>query len=142
VTRDSTKHGPRLDEALAHETRSLEQGAPIESRAREDLEKEGPADDERDVDSRTSAPGSLGADPVEARRELSRHLRASAFPADRERLVAESESQHAPDAVLRALRRLPAAQEYATVHEVWAGLEGFEDVRDAAATEPLTDGDR
>jgi hypothetical protein len=28
------------------------------------------------------------------------------------------------------------------VHEVWAGLEGFEDVRDAAATEPLTDGDR
>lgn len=63
MTRDSTKHSPRVDEALKHETRSLEQGAPIESRVCEDLEKEGPADDERDVESRTGAPGALGVDP-------------------------------------------------------------------------------
>lgn len=31
----------------------------------------------------------LGADEVEARRDLSRHLRPGAFPADRDRLVAE-----------------------------------------------------
>lgn len=129
MTRESTKHGPRVDDALAGETRPLEQGAPHESRAREDLEKEGPLDP--DLES-----------PVEARRELSQHLRPSAFPADRDGLLAEAESQGAPDEVLGLLRRLPADVELRTVHEVWAALEGFENVRDAAAHEPLTEGDR
>lgn len=142
MTRESTKHGARLDEVLERETRSLEQGAPIESRVREDLEKEGPADGERDVDSRTAPPGSLGSDGVEARRELSRHLRASVFPADRYALYAEAQDQGAPEAVLDAIHRLPTAKEFRTVHEVWAALEGYDDVRSAAAHEPLTEGDR
>ena len=142
MTRESTKHGPRLDEALKHETRPLEQGAPLESHAREDLEKEGPADDERDVDSRTASPGSLGSDPVEARREVSRHLRRSVFPSDRDGLVLEAKGQSAPEPVLRALRSLPAGEIYATAHEVWAALEGYDDVHEAAATDPLSDGDR
>ena len=142
MTRDSTKHGPRLDDALKHETRSLEQGAPIESHVREDLEKEGPADDERDVDSRTAAPGSLGSDAVEARRELSRHLRGSAFPADRDGLLAEADAQNAPESVRNALRLLPDDGVYQTVHEVWAALEGFDDVRETAAGDPLSDGER
>jgi hypothetical protein len=129
VTRDSTKHGPRLDDALAGETQPLERGAPLESRAREDLEKED-----------AFAPG-LDS-PVEARRELSRHLRLSAFPTDRAGLLAEAEGQDAPDEVLRALRELPASVECRTVHEVWAALEGFADLRDAAAHEPLTEGER
>jgi Protein of unknown function (DUF2795) len=131
-----------MDEALKRETRSLEQGAPIEARTREDREHEGPADSERDVDPHTAPPGSLGSDPVEARRELSRHLRPSAFPAGRDRLLEEAESQNAPAAVFDALRRLPADGEFSTVHEVWAALEGFSDVRDAAAHEPLTEGER
>jgi hypothetical protein len=142
VTRESTKHGPRLDEALKHETRPLEQGAPLESRVREDLEKEGPADDERDVDSRTASPGSLGSDSVEARRELSRHLRRSAFPAGREGLVLEAEEQRAPEPVVRALRSLPADEIYGTVHEVWAALEGYDDIHETAATDPLSQADR
>ena len=142
VTRESTKHGPRMDEALKHETRSLEQGAPIEARTRDDREKEGPADSDRDVDVHTAPPGSLGSDPVEARRELSRHLRSSVFPARREDLLAEAESQGAPGPVHQALRRLPADTEFRTVHEVWAALEGSSDVRAAAAHEPLTDGER
>jgi hypothetical protein len=142
MTRDSTKHGPRIDEALKHETRPLEQGAPLESHVREDLEKEGPADDERDVDSRTAAPGSLGSDPVEARRELSRHLRRTAFPSDRDGLVLEAEGQNAPEPVLRALRSLPAGDVYTTAHEVWAALDGYEDVHEAAATDPLSEADR
>jgi hypothetical protein len=142
MTRESTKHGPRIDEALKHETRPLEQGAPLESHVREDLEKEGPADDERDVDSRTAAPGSLGGDPVEARRELSRHLRRTAFPSDRDGLVREAEGQNAPEPVLRALRSLPAGEVYATAHEVWAALDGYEDVHEAAATDPLSEADR
>ena len=142
MTRDSTKHGPRLDDALKHETRSLEQGAPIEGHVREDLEKEGPADDERDVDSRPAAPGSLGSDPVEARRELSRHLRGSAFPADREGLLAEADAQNAPESVRSVLGSLPDDAMYRTVHEVWTALEGFDDVRETAAGDPLSHGER
>ena len=35
MRRETTKHGPRLDDALERETRSLEQGAPIEPRVEE-----------------------------------------------------------------------------------------------------------
>lgn len=142
MERESTKHGPRLDDALKGETRSLEQGEPIEARTREDLEKEGPGEEDRDVDVLTAPPGSLGSSRVEARRELSRHLRLSAFPAERDALVAEAESQHAPEPVLAALRRLPAGRAFDTVHEVWAALEGYADADEAARTEPLTDADR
>jgi hypothetical protein len=142
VTRESTKHGPRIDDALKGETRPLEQGAPLESRVHEDRESEPPGDFDRDVDSRTAPPGSLGSDPVEARRELSRHLRMTAFPADRDALVAEAESQNAPEPVLATLRTLSPDLSFATVHEVWAALVGYADAREAAAHEPLTDGDR
>jgi hypothetical protein len=140
--RESTKHGPRMDEALKAETRSIEQGAPIEARVEEGREKEGPADDERDVDVTTAPPGALGSDAVEARRELSRHLRMSVFPARRDELLAEAESQHAPAAVMAALSRIPADDRFATVHEVWAAIEGYAEPDDAARTDPLTDADR
>ena len=125
VARESTKHGPRMDELLKGETRSLEQGAPIEARSREDLEKEGPADSDRAVDVRTAPAGALGSDAVEARREVSRHVRLSAFPAGREGLLAEAEGQNAPESVLNVLRRLPSDGEFSTLHEVWAALEGY-----------------
>jgi Protein of unknown function (DUF2795) len=142
MTRESTKHGPRMDDALEHETRSLEQGAPIEARVEERREAEGPAELERDVDARTAPPGALGSDPAEARRELSRHLRPSAFPADGEALVAEARAENAPEEVVGVLRSLPENETYATVHEVWASLEGHDDPREAAAHEPLSEGDR
>lgn len=142
MRRETTKHGPRLDEALARETRSLEQGAPIESRVDESREHEGPGDFDHDVDARTGPPGALGADDVEARRELSRHLRPSVFPADRDSLVAEAVGEHAPVPVLEALRDLQPGVEYATVHEVWSALHGAADVREDAARDPLSGGGR
>lgn len=141
MERDSTKHGPRLDDELKKETQSLVQGAPIESRVEESREQEGPGEGDRDVDARTAPAGSLGSDPIEARREVSRHLRPSAFPATREGLTAEAESQNAPAPVLDALRRLPGGITFATVHEVWAAIEGHSDVRETAATDPLTAAD-
>ena len=126
--RESTKHGSRLDEALKHETEPLEHGASGESRVREDLEKEEPS-------------GSLPS-AVEARRELSRHLRSSVFPADREALLDEARAEHAPEAVPEEIRALPPGVEFATVHEAWASLEAHSDPRAAAAREPLTDADR
>jgi hypothetical protein len=141
VERDSTKHGPRLDDELKKETQSLVQGAPIESRVEESREHEGPGEGDRNVDARTAPAGSLGSDSVEARRELSRHLRLSAFPATRDGLTAEAESQNAPGPVLDALRRLPHGITFATVHEVWAAVEGHSDLRASAATDPLSPAD-
>jgi Protein of unknown function (DUF2795) len=141
MMRDTTKHGPRLDEQLKRETRSLEQGAPLEPRAQEWREHEPSGELDRDVDTRPRAPGTLGSDEVEARRELSRHLRARVFPADRTALLAEAEEQQAPQAVSDALSHLPADVVYATVHEVWAGLQGYEDVAGAARGEPLSERD-
>src|SRR4051794_9244853 len=136
--RDTTKHGARLDEAMKAETRPLEQGAPVEPRTDEWREHEPAGDEDPPVSAHTHVPGSLGGEPVEARRELSRHLRLSAFPAGREALLEEAVSQHAPPAVLATLRRLPEGTEYATVHEVWAALSGFDDPAEAARHEPLS----
>jgi hypothetical protein len=140
MRRTSTKHGPRLDDAMQAETRPLEQGAPAEPRVEEWREHE-PLDDGTDEpessEDRTTA---LGDDPAQARRELSRHLRLGVFPADRDTLVAEAVSQHAPPAVLAVLRTLPQGESYATVHEVWAALTGYPDPAEAARHEPLANG--
>jgi hypothetical protein len=146
VQRDSAKHGPRLDEELQKEVEPLLRGAPIEARVEESREKEGPGDYDRDPDARTAPAGNLGADAVEARRELSRHLRPSAFPAQRDELVAEAAENNAPLPVLEALRALPEGVTFATAHEVWVAFsdpelarEGRDVLRRAAATEPLND---
>jgi hypothetical protein len=118
-----------MDDALAHETEPLERGAPIEPRSREDLEKE-PFDEQFDGDS------------VAARSQLSRVLRPSVFPADRYELFAEANEEGAPEAVLELLRSLPAGRQFANVHEVWAALEGYGNVRAAAARDPLSRGER
>src|SRR4051794_41858981 len=36
MDRETVKHGPRVDEMLKRETRSLQQGAPVQPRAEED----------------------------------------------------------------------------------------------------------
>jgi Protein of unknown function (DUF2795) len=98
-------------------------GAPVDSRADEWREKVGAADGEREPSARTRA-GGLGADEVAQRTELSRHLRLSVFPAERDALLEEAEANSAPSNVLADLRRLPAGVTFGTVHEVWAALTG------------------
>ena len=146
MQRDSAKHGPRLDDELKSETEALLRGTPIEPRVEEWKEKEGPGDYDRDPDARTGPADRLGADAVEARRELSRHLRASTFPAERAELVTEAAENNAPLPVLDALRGLPAGVTFATAHEVWAALadplvaqHGRDALRRTAATDPLND---
>ena len=122
--RDSTKHSPRLDEELKKEVGSLTHGSPAESRKEEWREQEGAADGEREPSSRTADPASLGPDGTSARAELSRHLRLSAFPGDRDALLTEAEGNHAPEPVLAALRRLPEGTAFSTVYDVWEALGG------------------
>jgi hypothetical protein len=122
--RDSTKHSPRLDDELKKEVGSLTHGSPAESRKEEWREQEGAGDGEPEPSARVVSAGGLGPDNEAARAELSRHLRLSAFPGDRDALLAEAEENDAPEAVLAALRQLPEGREFATVYDVWEALGG------------------
>lgn len=148
MERDSTKHGPRLDDELAGEIEPLVRGAPVESRVEEDREKEGPGERDRYAGARTAPAASLGADQVEARRELSRHLRLGAFPGDRDSLIAEARENNAPEPVLDLLSGLPGGVRFQTVHEVWVALDDpvlardHDRLRERTATDPLGEADR
>jgi len=126
--RGSDRHGPRLDEELDRETRSLEQGAPVEARVEEAREQEGPADDQPTPDGRLTGgrgtAASLDLDDAEARADLARFLTPSAFPADREALLADATGNQAPEVVMERLRALPAGRTYENVQDVWGALGG------------------
>ena len=126
MERGSDKHSPRVDEELDHETRSLQQGAPLESRVEEFREQEGPGEDQPTPESRLTRgrTGSLDLDDAEARSDIARYLDPSAFPADREGLVANAEANNAPEAVLERLHALPAGRTYQAMPDLWAALGG------------------
>ena len=131
MERGSDKHSPRVDEELDHETRSLQQGAPIESRVEEFREQEGPGEDQPTPEPRLTEglTGSLDLDDAEARSDIARYLDPSAFPADRDGLVANAEANNAPEAVLERLQALPAGRTYDALPDVWAALGGTDEHR-------------
>jgi hypothetical protein len=125
VERGSDKHSPRVDEELQHETRSLEQGAPLESRVEEHREQEGPGEDQPTPAPRLTEPtASLDLDDAEARSEIARYLDPSAFPADREGLLDNAEANNAPEVVLERLQALPGDRTYEALPDVWSALGG------------------
>ena len=128
MERGSDRHSPRVDEELDHETRSLQQGAPVESRVEEHREQEGPGEDQPTPDARLrggrATAASLDLDDAEARAEIARFLNPSAFPADREALLASAEGNQAPAPVLERLEALPAGRAFENVQDVWRALGG------------------
>lgn len=137
VERASDKHSPRIDDQLKHDTRSLLQGAPVESRAEEGREQEGPGEGDPTPDARLTG-GRLQDDPnwptddqLEARTELARHLEPSVFPADREALEASARRQHAPGWILDSLTALPDGRSFETTEAVWEALGGSKEERGA-----------
>jgi hypothetical protein len=128
LERGSNKHSPRVDEQLDHDTRSLRQGAPVESRVEEHREQEGPGEDQPTPDARLTGgratAASLDLDDAEARADIARFLTPSAFPADREALLADAEGNHAPATVVERLQALPAGRAYENVQDIWGALGG------------------
>jgi hypothetical protein len=117
-----------MDEALKHDTASLSQSGPHESRSEESREQEGPAEGEPTPDARirggADIPGSgLSLDDLNGRTELARYLEHRKFPARPDELAAHARGRHAPDVVVEQLRRAPD-RVYETVAEVWAALGG------------------
>ncbi len=120
--RRSDKSGPRVDEARDRETRSIVRGAPLEARAEEAREQEGPAEGEPRAGGRPPVPASSGGEPagedVLDRSELARFLEPSAFPSGPGGLLDAARRQHAPTGLLDQLERLPDRR-YHTVQQVW-----------------------
>jgi hypothetical protein len=128
VERGSDKHSPRVDEQLEHDTRSLTQGAPVESRVEEHREQEGPGEDQPTPDARLTGgratAASLDLDDAETRADIARFLNPSSFPADREALLADAEANHAPAGVTERLQALPAGRSFENVQDIWSALGG------------------
>jgi uncharacterized protein DUF2795 len=128
LERGSDKHSPRIDDDMDQDARSLQQGSPVESRVEEFREQEGPGDDQPTPDARLSGgratAASLDLDDAETRADIARFLTPSAFPADRDTLLADAEANQAPDAVLERLRALPAGRPFENVQDVWGTLGG------------------
>ena len=128
MERGSDKHSPRVDEQLEHDTRSLTQGAPVESRVEEHREQEGPGEGQPTPDARLTGgratAASLDLDDAETRADIARFLNPSSFPADRETLLADAEANHAPAGVTERLQALPAGRSYENVQDIWSALGG------------------
>ena len=128
MERGSEKHSPRVDDQLEHDTRSLTQGAPVESRVEEFREQEGPGEDQPTPDARLTGgratAASLDLDDAETRADIARFLNPSSFPADREALLADAEANHAPAGVAERLQALPAGRSFENVQDIWSALGG------------------
>lgn len=128
MERESTKHGPRIDEELAHETESMVRGAPVEARSRAERMQETPDEGEAaNADGRrpdVPMASTLSEEEIDARSELARHLAGLDFPAERERLLAKAVSEEAPDEVIARLAMLPERVPYATVAQIWEATGG------------------
>lgn len=134
MPRESSKHSPRLDEEMKKEVQSFLQGDPVDSRAQESREKEGPADDEPTPDAVISLAGrvrggeQLSHAEIEMRHDLARYLEGHIFPADRDEIVANARAMHAPRTVVDRLEMLPAGM-YDGFPDVWDALHPSEGKR-------------
>jgi hypothetical protein len=130
MERMSDKHNPQLDDQMKRETDSLRRGSPVEARAEEFREMEGPAEDEPTPDSVVNGDrdlplpeNAMSSEEANRRAELARHLRMGTFPARPGELVEVARSDHAPEPVCAALSRLPDRL-YDNFAEVWEAMGG------------------
>jgi Protein of unknown function (DUF2795) len=124
MERGNTKHGPRVDEEMAHEVRGVVQGAGSDSRVEEFHDPEPAGEDQPDARGRFTggAPPGMTYEEVEERSRLGRYIPRSSLPGDRDDLLIGASGMNAPDDVVAQLASLPAGERYSTVNEVWAAL--------------------
>jgi Protein of unknown function (DUF2795) len=126
--RASSKHGPRLDEQLAHEVRDEVRPGPAGGRAEEWREPEPAADGEPEA--RWTPLGHHGVDTDddrdpdyrEERARIGKYLPRALFPATGAQIVAQARKVNAPNEVLEALATLDQGHRYANAQELWKSL--------------------
>jgi hypothetical protein len=123
----STKHSPRVDEDLEHETQGMMK-AERATRSEEWREVEPQAEGDPDIDLSPDGtlvggtPAGMDADAVTQRAELARWLDRADFPNTGSGLVESARGHHAPDAVVAELARLPEGDSYERVGDVVRAL--------------------
>ena len=123
----STKHSPRVDEELEHETQGMTR-AERATRAEEWREVEPVAEGEPDIDADPGGtlvggtPVGMDPDAVVARAELARWMDRADFPSTGADLAEAARNHHAPDAVVAELERLPAGDTYERIGDVVRAL--------------------
>jgi hypothetical protein len=129
MERGSDKHNPRLDEEMKHEISGLVTGAPVEPRAEEWREQEGPAEGEPTPDSRLSGDrgipvsDELSLDAIERRTTIAQNIQGKVFPARPGELIESAREMQAPDWVVAKLTELPDGV-YDHFEAVWEALGG------------------
>ena len=125
MERESTKHNPRVDDQMVHESSGLLQGRAFGEGREEGFSHETPEDDagagrRPEVEISNTA---VQPDEVELRADLAACLRPSAFPASADDLRVVAREEFAPQPVLDLLAILPDGT-YRTVAEVWEATGG------------------
>jgi hypothetical protein len=127
VSEQTSKHGPRQDENLEHETRGLVQGG--KSTHVEEWRDPEPAGEDQTMadrgilpeDRRGTPPGMTQQD-IDERSDIAQALGTGAFPGDRDSLVQVATENQATDHVLGALRRLPEGETFENMQDVARAL--------------------
>lgn len=127
--RVSSKHGPRLDEQMAHEVQAQVQGNPSGARGEQWHQPEPAADGEPDPSGiphgHYGTPTGDDRDPDlrDERATIGSYLPRGVFPADREALLKAARENRAPDDVLEQLNRLPTGQDFPDAQKLWEALD-------------------
>ncbi|NJP65610.1 DUF2795 domain-containing protein [Streptomyces spiramenti] len=121
MSESSDKNGPLRDDELKRELQGHLK-ATSSPRAEEGLRAEPPADDDPEVAEDTVSGAGSDGPPERLRLELARYLSRTSFPSDRDGLVNELRSRHAPDQLVESLAELPRDQRFGTVHELTSAL--------------------
>lgn len=129
VDRRNSTHSPRVDDEMERETASVVRGAPVEAHSRDDLRQEDAGGHPGHRPDGPRTPPGLPEDAMELRSALAASLRPSSFPEDRAALLGTARAEHAPEAVVALLERLPSGATWANLEEVWEAAGGHADRR-------------
>lgn len=113
MTRESTKHGPNLDEQMQSEAELSNEDQGASSRAQQGRLMEDAVD--RPLE---------GLRDENQRSVIARSLRPSVFPATKSSLLQDARDNHAEDSVVQLLAALPDDAQYENVEAVWEALGG------------------
>jgi hypothetical protein len=119
--RESSKHGPQLDEEMAHETEDIVRSG--HAAHTEEWRQPEPVDEGHPFRPVTGGPpGGPGIDDIETRSLLARELTPGIFPADGRTLRRRAEDVGLPPALTESIASLPAGQRYANVGDLARAL--------------------
>ena len=125
MERESTKHSPRIDDQMVHESLGMLQGRTFDEGREEGFSHETPEDGagagRRPEVQIPNSP--VQPDEIDLRADVAAHLRPSVFPGSAADLRAVAREEFAPQPVLDLLDILPDGT-YETVAQVWEATGG------------------